>query len=195
MMSSVEPCAIARGNSNGCGHSAMAALPLRTKGGRTTRAAIRLAADLDFAAVAGLRRHAGQADRTLERRRKRATRDLAFAHAGNDDFLVRTQHGALFDQQADEFARGAAGLLRSQGAAADEIAILRFPGDRPAEPRFQRRRGFVHVVAVQIHARFEAQRVARAEPAGSDTRLAQPRPRGRRPRAAGSMISQPSSPV
>ena len=52
----------------------------------------------------------------------------------------------------------------------------------------------VHVVAVQIHAGFEAQRVARAQTGGRDALRAQRVP-GRGGVAAGSMISKPSSPV
>ncbi len=66
--------------------------------------------------------------------------------------------------------------LRSlQCAFADEIA-RRFQVHRPRETGFERRGGLVHVLAVETHASFEPQRVARAEPGRRNIELAQPLP-------------------
>ena len=52
--------------------------------------------------------------------------------------------------------------LRDERGLADEVARAR-EVDRPRKARRERRHAFVHVLAVQVHAGFEAQRVARAE--------------------------------
>ncbi|MNM64643.1 hypothetical protein D3C81_760500 [compost metagenome] len=52
-----------------------------------------------------------------------------------------------------------------QAFTADEIARCRLPGDAPAQVRSQRRMGFVDVLAIQVHAGFQAQGVARTKAA------------------------------
>src|ERR1700730_4002536 len=127
----------------------------------------RLVADLhlnDFARLDALR-HARERDRFLHGRRERAARDFAVA-VRREHLLVRAQHAArlavfLVQDQADERGLRAVGFeLR----LADEIA-RRSQIDGPCEAGVQRRDAVVHVLAVQVHAGFEAQRVARAEPA------------------------------
>ena len=79
-----------------------------------------LAAYLDLYIVAGLRRDACQADGTAQRGRKAAARHLSLSDAIHDDLLVRPQHAAIFENQADEFARHSPATLGFQGVAADE---------------------------------------------------------------------------
>src|SRR5579862_856688 len=71
--------------------------------------------------------------------------------------------------------------LRSDGRLANEIAWA-CKIDCPCQPRLQRTHGFVHVLPVQVHPRFEAQRVARAEPARPDTRRGEGIPKRARAR-------------
>ena len=52
-----------------------------------------------------------------------------------------------------------------QRLLADEIPLA-FQVDCPAQPRFQRVGGFIHVLTVKIHAGFESQRVTCAESCG-----------------------------
>ena len=52
--------------------------------------------------------------------------------------------------------------MRDERRLADEIARAR-EIDRPGEAGLERRHRLVHVLAVEVHAGFEAQRVARAE--------------------------------
>ncbi len=66
----------------------------------------------------------------------------------------------------------AVGLLLLERLAADEVAAL-VERHGPGEPGFPRRDVLVHVLAVEIHAGFEAQRVARAEPRRRDAGVLQ----------------------
>ena len=50
----------------------------------------------------------------------------------------------------------------------DEIAFV-LHGDGPAQAGVERGNAFVHILAVEIHPGFEAQRVASAEAARGDT--------------------------
>ena len=45
--------------------------------------------------------------------RKRAARDLALADGGHDHLLMRAEHAAVLEQQPDQLARRARGLLRA----------------------------------------------------------------------------------
>ena len=90
----------------------MTALPWRTNGGLTTRAASSLPRMSTWTALARAGRDARQRDRALERRRERAAGDLALAHAGDVHLLVPAQHAAVLEHQADQLARHAALLLR-----------------------------------------------------------------------------------
>ena len=74
------------------------------------------------------------------------------------------QHAAVEQQQSDQLARG---LLIDQGGLADEVALV-FQRQRPGETGFERGDGLVHVLAVEVHAGFEAQRVAAAKAARRD---------------------------
>jgi hypothetical protein len=91
--------------------------------------------------------------------------------------------------QAEEFRALA---IRAQRVLADEVAgALEVHG--PGEARVQRRDVLIHVLAIQVHAGFEAQRVARSQAArahaGSRQRI--PRLDGAR---SGNTASKPSSP-
>lgn len=71
---------------------------------------------------------------------------------------------ALGNFEPDQFTLHALGFLLGQRFAAGEIAFVEFTD--PTEVRFVQRGGFVDVVSVERHTRFEAQRVARRETAG-----------------------------
>ena len=64
----------------------------------------------------------------------------------------------------------ARGLQRFERLAADEIARGVLEGHGPREAGLERVLALVHVVAVEIHAGFESQRVARAEAGGFHAR-------------------------
>src|SRR5262245_2112089 len=89
---------------------------------------------------------------------------------------MTAQHAALLEHEPDELARHARATLRFERGAADEIALGRIESDRPREARFERRHVLVHVVAVEIHASLEPQRVACAEPALRDAGGLEARP-------------------
>src|SRR6185503_17195142 len=59
--------------------------------------------------------------------------------------------------------------------AADEVARCA-PVDGPAEAGLERRDRLVHVLAVEVHAGLETQRIAGAEAAGLHARLDERRP-------------------
>ena len=89
--------------------------------------------------------------------------------------------------------RGAIGMLALEHPATDEVAAL-VERDGPAERGFVRRHGFVHVPAVEVHARLQAQGVARAEPGRLHARGEQRVPE-RLGVGLGTTTSNPSSPV
>ena len=68
-------------------------------------------------------------------------------------------------------------------------------GDRPFQGRLDRRGRFIEIGAIQAEARFEPQAVARAKPDRRDRRIAQQRLAQRLGGLAGTLISNPSSPV
>ena len=72
--------------------------------------------------------------------------------------------GAVEHFEADNLPGDALGLLAHQHVAADELALV--PADNPAQITLHDRAGLVHVVAVQAHGGFEAQRVARPQAGG-----------------------------
>ena len=80
---------------------------------------------------------------------------------------MTAQHAAVFQQQADELARRAAPRLDGfQRGAADELTITRLHRHGPRETRLERMGLLVHVVAVEVHASLQAQRIASAKTAG-----------------------------
>ncbi|MCY1394715.1 hypothetical protein D9M68_459440 [compost metagenome] len=78
------------------------------------------------------------------------------------------QHAALFQHQADQLAGHASGAFCFEGLTADEVTGFGFPGNGPGHVRHQRRDFFAHVLAVEVHAGFQAQGVAGAEADGGD---------------------------
>src|SRR5215469_13348317 len=127
-----------------------------------------LAADLHLHLPGRGRGYARERDRALERRGVGATGDLALAGGPRGHLLVGAQHAALLEQEADELARRARARERLERRAADEVALAWHEGHRPAEVRLIRLGALVHVVAVEIHAGLEAQRVARSQATGGD---------------------------
>src|SRR6185312_7118714 len=116
-----------------------------------------LAADVDSDGAGRRRRNARECDRALQRRGEGAARDdalpvarsSAWAGVRRDHALTGAQHPATVELESDELAVDAA-------------------RHRPAEARFEGMRPRVHVMAVQIESRLEAQRIARPETAGHD---------------------------
>src|SRR5476651_375628 len=113
-----------------------------------------------------LDRQIRHADGLLQVRRLRAAGDDPGFRVADVGVVAVTADAALEHLEADDLARRAARLLLAQRAGADEVVFL--PADDPVEVRFDRGRRLVDVVAVEAHAGFEAQRVARAEAAGND---------------------------
>ncbi len=72
------------------------------------------------------------------------------------------QHALVVHHQADHLARRAGDLLRFQHAAADEVAAF-VQRHRPGQRGLERRHRIVHVLAVEVHAGLQAQRVARTQ--------------------------------
>src|SRR5260221_4030572 len=122
-------------------------------------------ADVDAHALArgDTHRQSRERDRCAERRRKGAAGDFAVA-AVAAHMLVAAEHPSFVDKQQANLL-----LLRQpcgKRVFADEIARARTI-DSPRQAGFQRVHAFVHVLAVEIHAGFEAQRVAGAQSAGT----------------------------
>ena len=92
------------------------------------------------------------------------------------DFLMAAQHAALVEQQADELAGGRRGAACSSARRPTKSRLGRIEGHRPGQARLQGMMIFIHVVAVQIHAGFQTQRVSRAQAGGFDALRAQCRP-------------------
>ena len=72
------------------------------------------------------------------------------------------QHAFVVHHQSDHDAANAVSLLLVQRGATDEVALL-VQRHGPAKAGFPGRDRFIHVLAVQVHAGFQAQRVACAE--------------------------------
>ena len=78
---------------------------------------------------------------------------------------MRAQDAAFVEQQTDLFDGNAFFFQCQQGGFADEIAVFVFQINRPAHACFERAGVVVHIVAVEVHAGFHAQGVARTEAA------------------------------
>src|SRR6185437_2122917 len=130
---------------------------------------VQLATDIDLYVGASRDRQTGESDRALQGRGKGAAGDLAFPLAftgiGYDYLLVRAQYAAPLEQQAHELALRPARANRLERLAADEGPFARLERHRPAEAGLEGMGALVHVAAVEVHAGFEPQRVAGAEPA------------------------------
>src|SRR6185503_6673772 len=86
---------------------------------------------------------------------------MSNALAINEDFLVIACNTAISYLEADEFALHAFFFLACERLAPGEVAFIQLA--YPTEVRFEQRRGLVDVVAVERHARFESQSVARGQ--------------------------------
>src|SRR5208282_530774 len=84
-------------------------------------------------------------------------------------FVAVTTNPPPAHLEADQLSRQAAFFLFAQRLAADEVALVELHD--PGEVGFERRDRRVDFVAVQSHLAFEAQSIARAEPAGFDAEL------------------------
>src|SRR5579863_9810042 len=135
------------------------------------------AADIHLHPRGGGRGHARERYGALERRGEGAAGDLALAHARHENLLLAAQHAAILEQEADELAHRTAGADRLERLAPDEGAPGRLERHAPGEARLEGIGALVHVVAVEVHAGFEAQRVARPEAAGGDSEGVEPAPR------------------
>src|SRR6516225_2246339 len=125
--------------------------------------------DIEFSARRRvLDRQVHHANGLLEKRRLRATGDRSgsAAPARDVDLVTGTRNAALEQLEADDLARRPVRFLRAEGAGAEEVLFV--PADDPAQVGLEHRRGLVDVVAVEAHARLEAEGVARAEPARND---------------------------
>src|SRR5580700_9463026 len=89
---------------------------------------------------------------------------------------MAAQYSAILEHQPHECptAEPARTLERFP---ADEIALRRIESHRPAQSGLQRMAALVHVVAVEIHAGLQTQRISRAEPGGCDALREQRLPR------------------
>src|SRR5690606_11120709 len=114
---------------------------------------------------------ARERDRLAQGRGEGAGQDLALA-TGGQHLLAVAQHAAFVHHQADQLARHARRLLRLQRGAADEVAAL-VQRHGPGQAGFPRGGRLVHVLAIEVHARFQAQGVARAQAGRPDPRLQQ----------------------
>src|SRR4029079_19193961 len=128
----------------------------------------RLLADLDgkYRTRLGIvGRTVAHADGLAERRRLGPAGDDAGPVLVIEHRVAVARDAPAGDDHADELLRGT--LLRRSGErlAPDEVARL-VELDPPAEPCLERIRLAIQLVAVERHARLEAERVARPEPAG-----------------------------
>ena len=113
-----------------------------------------------------LDRQVGHADGLLHVRRLRSAGDHTDFGVADIRVVAVAADAALQHLETDNPAPRAARLLLAQGGRTDEVVLL--PADDPVQVRFDRGRGLVDVVAVEAHARFEAEGVARAEAARDD---------------------------
>src|SRR5215213_2063902 len=86
---------------------------------------------------------------------------MAHSVAIDDDFLVIACNTAVRYFEAHEFALNAFSFLIGQRLATGEVAFIQLA--YPAEVRFEQRGGLIDVVAIERHAGFESESVARGE--------------------------------
>ena len=101
---------------------------------------------------------------------------------------MRAQHAAAFQHQTQSFTgrrrgrrhftnvagiRARRSTLRFQNVAANKFTVRWIESDRPGQATFERRDRFVHVQAIQIHARLKPQRVARTQATRPDAGVQQ----------------------
>ena len=97
---------------------------------------------------------------------------------GVDDFRAVARRRAALQPEADALARRPVGERRLNARRAGKAALDAPPLlDRPGEPGLDRIDRLVELVAVEAQARFEPQRIARAEADRRDLRIGQQPPR------------------
>ena len=118
--------------------------------------------------AAGRDRHARQTDGARQRRRERAAGDLALADPGDDaradGCAARHAHPAPGRRSLCSLPRA---RMASSAARPMNSRCVGSNATRPGQARFERVGLLVHVVAVQVHAGLQPQRVARPEAAGA----------------------------
>ena len=115
---------------------------------------------------------------------------------GADDFGAFARGRAPSEPDAHPAARRPVGERRLNARRAGKAAFDAPPLlDRPGEARLDRIDRLVEFVAVEAEARFEPQRIARAEADRLDFAFASRRRAKASASSAGSEISKPSSPV
>src|SRR5712671_3296509 len=119
---------------------------------------------ITFGAVRGI--YVAHCDRRPDRRPEAAAGDLADRSAGGiDDLRALARRGTAVGADADPLALRSVGELAQHRHGTGEPAFGVPPfANRPGEPRLDRRRGFIDVMAVETQTGLEAQRVAGAEP-------------------------------
>src|ERR1043165_778908 len=113
-----------------------------------------------------IKRHVGHADVLLQVRRGAARSDVTDALTIDVNVLAVARNAALRDLEADELAAHAFFFLPGERVAPRKVALAEL--GNPAEVGFQKRRLFGDLVAVERHACFEAERVARCQTCGQD---------------------------
>src|ERR1051325_1563022 len=109
-------------------------------------------------------RDIGEADVLFKKRSRTAGRYLSNSFAVDENILVIAGDATLSHFKTNQLAFDAFLLLLREGFATNKVAFIEFAN--PTEIRFEQGGGFVDVVAVERHARFESQRVASGEAAG-----------------------------
>ena len=112
-----------------------------------------------------VRRNVSHADIFLQKRRGAAAGD-ASSFVPADEHRVTVAPDALIEHlEADKLARQPRLFLLREDVAPEKWGLFQFAD--PAKSRFPRRGGLVNFMAVEAHACFEAQSIARAEAAGN----------------------------
>src|SRR5829696_7597350 len=113
-----------------------------------------------------LHRHVCEANILFEKRSRTAGRYLSNSLTFYDNFLIVARNTAFSHLETGELALHATFFLTCQRFAADEVALIQLAN--PSEIRLKESSGFVNLVTVQSHSRFESQRIAGSESTGND---------------------------
>src|SRR5690606_18791692 len=96
--------------------------------------------------------------------RKGAAGNLTLGiEAWNFHFLVAAQYAALGHHQTHQALFYTFSALKLKRLTAYKCAPLRLPRHRPGKIGLQGRHTLVHIAAVQIHTRFQTQRISRPQ--------------------------------
>src|ERR1700693_1670065 len=125
-------------------------------------------ADLDVRSdAARARRDIGHPNIFLQTGRRTAAGYTSRFLAGNHHRISVAADAPVKHLESDQLAFDSRRFLPHQPFASEKRTLLEF-ADR-SKPRFKRRRGPVDLMPVETHARFEPQRVPRAQPAGDQS--------------------------